>query len=63
MPHEFTASRTVEFHETDMAGIVHFSNFFRYMETTEHDFFRAQGVLLHEQEGASLTGFARVHAE
>ena len=32
MPYEFKAVRRVEFSETDMAGIVHFSNFFRYME-------------------------------
>ena len=35
--------RTVEFSETDMAGIVHYSNFFRYMESAEHAFFRALG--------------------
>ena len=28
MPSEFAISRTVEFAETDMAGIMHFSNFF-----------------------------------
>ena len=29
---EFRTTRMVEFSETDMAGIVHFANFFRYME-------------------------------
>jgi len=39
--HEFTITRRVEFSETDMAGIVHFSNFCRYMEHAEHAFFRS----------------------
>lgn len=43
MPHEFTITRRVEFAETDMAGIMHFSNFFRFMETAEHAFFRSLG--------------------
>jgi acyl-CoA thioester hydrolase len=33
MAFEFKLTRRVEFAETDMAGIVHFSNFFRYMES------------------------------
>ena len=43
MAFEFKAIRRVEFSETDMAGIVHYSNFFRYMETAEHGFFRSLG--------------------
>ena len=43
MPYEFKHIRRVEFAETDMAGIVHFSNFFRMMEATEHAFFRSLG--------------------
>ncbi|MHC4993297.1 MAG: acyl-CoA thioesterase, partial [Planctomycetota bacterium] len=54
MPHDFKLLRTVEFFETDMAGIVHFSNYFRYMEATEHAFFRSFGATVHEQsEGRS----------
>jgi hypothetical protein len=41
--HEFRATRRVEFNETDLAGIVHFSNFFRYMETVEGAFYRSFG--------------------
>ena len=41
--HEYTTTRRVEFSETDMAGIVHYSNFFRYMEYAEHAFFRSLG--------------------
>lgn len=37
----FIATRRVEFCDTDMAGIVHFSNFNRYMEAAEHAWFRS----------------------
>jgi YbgC/YbaW family acyl-CoA thioester hydrolase len=40
----FRTSRRVEFYETDMAGMVHFSNFFRYMEYAEMEFLRARGL-------------------
>src|SRR6476659_864440 len=40
----FRTTRRVEFHETDMAGMVHFSNFFRYMEFAELEFLRARGL-------------------
>ena len=36
--------RRVEFAETDMAGQVHFSNFFRYMEEAEHAIWRKAGM-------------------
>ena len=39
MANHFHFSKRVEFSETDMAGIVHFSNFFRYMEMAEHAYF------------------------
>ena len=44
MPSEFKLTRTVEFFETDMAGIMHFSNFFRHMEAAEHAFVRSLGL-------------------
>lgn len=37
----FTTTRRVAFHETDAAGIVHFSNFYRWMEVCEHEWFRS----------------------
>jgi acyl-CoA thioester hydrolase len=58
----FRASRIVEFGETDMAGIVHFSNFFRYMESAECAFLRSLGLGVKlEWEGQTL-GFPRVAA-
>jgi YbgC/YbaW family acyl-CoA thioester hydrolase len=59
----FRTSRRVEFVDTDMAGIVHFSNFFRYMEAAEVDFLRSLGlsVSMRTPEGTWL-GFPRVSA-
>jgi YbgC/YbaW family acyl-CoA thioester hydrolase len=39
--HEHKLIRRVAFHETDMAGIVHFSNLFRYVEEAEAGLFRS----------------------
>jgi len=33
--------KRVEFHETDRVGMVHFSNYFKYMDTAVAEFFRA----------------------
>lgn len=61
-PYCFEYERRVEFAETDMAGIAHFSNFYRYMEVTEHAFFRSLGHGVHEKiEGVSV-GWPRVQA-
>jgi 4-hydroxybenzoyl-CoA thioesterase/acyl-CoA thioester hydrolase len=38
----------VEFAETDAAGMVHFSVFFRYMEEAEHALWRAAGLNIWE---------------
>ena len=40
---EYTLRRRVMFHETDSAGILHFSNYFRYMEEAEHALWRSAG--------------------
>jgi acyl-CoA thioester hydrolase len=63
MAFEFKALRRVEFSETDMAGIVHYSNFFRYMETAEHGFFRSLGYSVVMNHFATPMGWPRVHAE
>jgi YbgC/YbaW family acyl-CoA thioester hydrolase len=57
MPPVFRTTRTVEFGDTDMAGIVHFAMFFRYMEAAEHAFLRSRGlsvVLTWEGEKVSV---------
>jgi YbgC/YbaW family acyl-CoA thioester hydrolase len=37
-------TRRVQFHETDAAGLVHFSAFFHYMEEAEHALWREAGL-------------------
>jgi YbgC/YbaW family acyl-CoA thioester hydrolase len=54
MPHRFTYARRATFAETDVAGIVHFANFFRYMEEAEHAFLRSLGISVHP--GAASPG-------
>ena len=55
---EFRLTRRVHFYETDAAGIVHFSVFFRYMEEAEHAMWRAAGLSI-AMPGAPI-GFPRV---
>src|SRR5436309_1919409 len=52
--------RRVQFYETDAAGIVHFSWFFRYMEEAEHALWREAGLSIHPE--ASEIGWPRVAA-
>ncbi len=36
--------RRVQFYETDLAGVVHFSWYYRYAEEAEHAMWRAEGL-------------------
>ena len=47
----FTTTRRVDFGDTDMAGIMHFANFFRFMESAECDFWRSIGLSVAWQTG------------
>src|SRR6266478_6049027 len=62
MPYEFKLTRRIEFAETDMAGIVHFSNYFRMMEAAEHAFFRSLGASIHAHDEGNAIGWPRVSA-
>ncbi|MEO0530231.1 MAG: thioesterase family protein [Planctomycetota bacterium] len=44
MPNAYRHRRMVEFADTDMAGIMHFSAFFRFMESAEHALIRSLGL-------------------
>jgi len=46
MSSEFKYPRRVNFADTDLAGIVHFSTIFRYMEEAEHALWRAAGLTI-----------------
>lgn len=63
MAYEFKLQKTVEFSETDTAGIVHFSNIFRYMEMAEHAFFRSLGLSIHPNDPENTIGWPRVQSE
>lgn len=52
----FCMRKRVEFADTDLAGIVHFSNFFRYMENTEHAYYRSLGFSVHPQGSGEKAG-------
>ena len=63
MANSFTCRFRVQFADTDMAGIMHFANFFRYMEETEHAFLRSLDLSVNVvHEGIHVT-WPRVHAE
>lgn len=62
MPH-FTSHRRVQFSDTDMAGIVHFANFFKWMEEAEHEYFRSLGLsIMQKRDDGSYIGWPRVSA-
>jgi len=58
----FHTTRRVEFADTDMAGIVHFANFFRFMEAAEVEFLRSRGVSVAMSWEGDRIGFPRVAA-
>jgi YbgC/YbaW family acyl-CoA thioester hydrolase len=58
----FLTTRRVEFGDTDMAGIMHFSNFFRFMEVAETDFLRERGLTVAWTKDGQRFGFPRVSA-
>jgi YbgC/YbaW family acyl-CoA thioester hydrolase len=63
MPFEYRTKRRVEFADTDTAGVAHFSNFFKYMEMTEHEFFRWLGLSIHAAADRHTISWPRVRAE
>jgi YbgC/YbaW family acyl-CoA thioester hydrolase len=59
----YTYTRSVEFSDTDMAGIMHFSRYYVFMESAEHAFFRSLGFSIHGPVDGCLYGWPRIHAE
>jgi YbgC/YbaW family acyl-CoA thioester hydrolase len=58
----FRIKRRIEFCDTDMAGIVHFANFFRFMESAEVEFLRSKGLSVKLVWEGQALGFPRVSA-
>ncbi len=59
---EFRTRRRVEFADTDVSGLVHFSRFFVFMETAEHEFLRSLGTEVHTEHDGHSIGWPRVGA-
>lgn len=62
MSNQFLARRRVEFSDTDMAGIAHFSRFFLWMEQAEHEFLESRGLRVVFEDQGQKHGFPRVSA-
>jgi YbgC/YbaW family acyl-CoA thioester hydrolase len=58
-----TYRRRIEFVDTDVSGNIHFSRFFVFMETAEHELLRALGTTVHLQDGERTIGWPRVDAQ
>ena len=55
---EVVYRRRVQFPETDATGIVHFTNFFKYMEEAEHELWRSAGLSISPPD--SEVGWPRI---
>ena len=62
MASEYTITRRVEFSETDLAGIMHFTNYYRWMEICEHEFLRSVGLSVDMEDENGRFGWPRVKA-
>ena len=63
MASQFTTRRRVEFSDTDIAGIIHFASYYRYMEEAEHQFFRSLGLsVMMKRDDGVVIGWPRVSA-
>ena len=58
----FKSTRRVEFHDTDMAGIMHFSAYFRFMEAAEHELLRHLGTSVVADSPEGRISWPRVSA-
>lgn len=56
----FHTTKRVPFSDADMAGIVHFSRYFKYMENAEHAFFRSLGLSVFTPQGEMTITWPRV---
>ncbi len=59
---EYRTKRKIEFADTDMAGIVHFTRFFVFMETAEHEFLRSLGTSVATEWNGDKIGWPRLAA-
>jgi acyl-CoA thioester hydrolase len=62
MSEPYRTTRRVEFRDTDAAGIAHFSAFFFYMESVEHEFLRSLGLSVLSEDQTGPVSWPRVSA-
>ena len=60
LPRVFSTRRRVAFCATDLAGVMHFSNYLRWMEDAEHAFWRSLGLSVHAPDAATPYSWPRV---
>jgi len=58
----FKTQRRIEFSDTDLGGIVHFSRFFVFMEGAEHAFLRSLGTSVDFKIDGHKAGWPRLSA-
>jgi YbgC/YbaW family acyl-CoA thioester hydrolase len=58
-----SAEKTVEFAETDAAGLVHYSNYLRYVEIAERALFEKIDAALLTDLGHTLSGYPRTRVK
>lgn len=63
MPAEYSILRRIQFAETDMAGVLHFSNYFRLMEEVEHEFWRSLGLTVYMRKSSPHISWPRVSVQ
>jgi acyl-CoA thioester hydrolase len=59
MKYAFELEVQAEFHQTDAAGVVHFSYFFIWMEVAEHAFLRHAGITIIEKNTTHIIGWPK----
>ncbi len=62
MGRKYATRRRVEFGDTDMAGIMHFTNYFKLMESVETEFLNSLGLNVFWSDEHGTWGFPRVAA-
>lgn len=60
--YEHRTSRWIEFADTDLGGLIHFSRYFVFMETAEHEFLNAVGTSVHFEIDGRLMSWPRLSA-
>ena len=60
--YEHRTKRRIEFADTDLGGIIHFSRYLVFMETAEHEFLNAVGTSVHSEIDGRLLSWPRLAA-